>query len=274
MHVELFDLHKTMESGQCFNYIRLSDNDYIVMANGMVCEAIWGPTSNELEIVSDNQEYWKYYFAIDEDYAGINSYLKDIATLNKDSFALASIAAGQGIRILRQPLFETCCEFIISQQNNIPRIRKIIFNISEKYSKPVIFDSLCIPQNKFYPFPSYNELISATVQDFKDLGLGYRAEYLYSLIQNWPRIEKALYNCSSGEQVFDVLTSCKGIGKKVANCIMLFGIGCLNAFPIDVWMGRVIKEEYEDKGKQLILPDKYAGILQQYMFWNKRKKER
>ena len=204
LKIDNFDLVKTMECGQCFHYEKVGDKRYIVYGQKSVCEI--EQLEDRFYIETDALEYWKSYFALDMNYGEILKYLKDFAEKNNDEFSLKSLEKGKGIRILRQPFFETCCSYILSQQNNIPRIRKMVFELSDKYSK-----------NK-----------------------GYIAGDAFN------------------------------IGEKVANCICLYGFEEYDAFPIDVWMKRIIKEEYEDKGKKLNIPDKYAGILQQYMFYTKR----
>ena len=127
-----FNLEKTMECGQCFHYAKLKDNKYRVYGLNKVCEI--EQENNIICIDADGIEYWKMYFALNEDYSKIIEYLIDFCKRNNDAFGLRAIESGKGIRILAQPFFETCCSFILSQQNNIPRIRKMVFALSEKYS--------------------------------------------------------------------------------------------------------------------------------------------
>lgn len=258
-----FDIEKIMECGQCFHYDKLRKNKYRVYGLNKVCEI---EQENQIICIDTNDiEYWKMYFALDEDYSKIIEYLTDFCMKNNDEFGLRAIESGIGIRILAQPFFETCCSFILSQQNNIPRIRKMIFALSEKFS-----------QNKVYfngrwlsCFPHYKDFDFVSEEDLRNIGLGYRAEYLKLFADNWESIsDKVRFDY---EYDFELFKSCKGIGDKVANCICLYGFMEYDAFPIDVWMKKIIKEEYTDKGRELKIPDKYAGILQQFMFYTKRK---
>lgn len=262
MRVHNFDINKTLTCGQCFHFEQ-KDDKYIVYGESSVC--IVSQDKLDLHIESNNLDYWKQYFSLDENYSRIDNYLIQHCNNLNDNFGLKSIFFGSGIRILKQPLFETCCSYIISQQNNISRIQRTIFKLSETFSTKI--DILNGKEYKL--FPSYKDLLSCTIDDFKSLGLGYRAEYLYLFVQNWPQIEKELLLTNSFEEHFKILTNQRGIGKKVANCICLFGLEHINAFPIDTWIQKVIDEEYNGN---IILPKQYAGILQQYMFYTKRNK--
>ena len=258
---ESFNLKKTLECGQCFHYLKEKD-EYIVFGENSVCRA--SQNKDILTLDTTDYEAWKKYFALDEQYSNIIKYLVSFSKENDDLFSLQSINKGCGIRILRQPLFETCCSFILSQQNNIPRIQKMIFTLSEKYSS----NTAILHGVKYSCFPSPEDLSKVSIEAYKAIGFGYRAEYIYNFIKIWSQLKNSL----SGEYSKDkeILMSCKGIGTKVADCICLYGLHELDAFPIDTWMKKIINEEYKEKGKELIIPSQYAGILQQFMFDNKR----
>lgn len=259
---DFFNLSKTLECGQCFHYQKISENRYLVYGYNTVCIA--EQKNDKLFIESDNLQYWKKYFALDIDYEDIVNYLKDFAEKNNDTFALKAINEGQGIRILRQPFFEAACSYILSQQNNIPRIRKMIFDLSTKYSSKKIYFN----DENLFCFPTHCDLLKYSERDFVELGFGYRAKYLEDFIKNWNNVfDKIKFQY---DKDFKTFLSCKGIGEKVANCICLYALEEYDAFPIDVWMKKIIKEEYTDKNKELKIPDKYAGILQQFMFYYKR----
>lgn len=259
---EYFDLEKIMECGQCFHYEKLRDYKYRVYGLNTICEI----EQEGLNICIDTNkiDYWKMYFCLNEDYSKIVKYLVDFCKKNNDEFGLRAIECGKGIRILAQPFFEISCSYILSQQNNIPRIRKMIFALSEKYSREKVYFN-----GKWYScFPHYRDFDLVSEVNLKELGLGYRAEYLKLFVDNWGLVsDKVRFDYNND---FELFKSCKGIGDKVANCICLYGYNEFDAFPIDVWMKKIIKEEYEDKGKKLVIPDKYAGILQQFMFYTKR----
>jgi N-glycosylase/DNA lyase len=257
-----FNIEKTMECGQCFHYEKLRDNKYRVYGLNTICEI--EQENNDICINTNDIEYWKMYFALDTDYSKIIEYLRDFCEKNNDEFGLRAIEKGKGIKILAQPFFETCCSFILSQQNNIPRIRKMVFGLSEKYSR----NQVCFNGCWFNCFPNYKDFDFVTLEELKALGLGYRAEYLKEFADSWESIsDKVKFDYKTD---FELFKSCKGIGDKVSNCICLYGYNEFDAFPIDVWMKKIIKEEYTDKGRELKIPEKYAGILQQFMFYTKR----
>jgi len=263
MFVEVFDLEKTLTCGQCFHYVK-HNKGYIIFGESSICYV--EQNKNNLTIQTTEPEYWKNYLTINKNYKNINKILVSHCNKHNDFFALECIKFATGIRILNQPLFETCCSYILSQQNNIPRIQKMIFALSDKYSSVTdVFE-----EKEYKLFPSYEDLKKCTIDNFKELGFGYRAEYLFDFIQSWPQISARLKSTTDYEEHFKILKECQGIGDKVANCICLYGLNHLESFPIDVWMKRILKEHYEDKNRKINLPLKYAGILQQYMFYTKR----
>lgn len=261
-----FDINKTLECGQCFHYL-VNNDEYLVYGYNDVCR-VW-QESDVLFIQTERDiNYWVNYFSLDMKYIEILRYLESFAVKENDDFAIKAIQEGKGIRILRQPFFETCCSYILSQQNNIPRIKKMIFSLSD------CFSSINVSLNgRFYNcFPKYADLLNVSEDRFKELGMGYRSEYLEKFIHNWENtFDKIKFKY---EDDFKLLKSNKGIGDKVANCICLYGFEEYDAFPIDVWMKRIIQEEYQNKGKELKIPDKYAGILQQFMFYTKRNEKK
>ena len=261
-----FDLEKTLECGQCFHFIKLNTNEYIVYGFESVCKVL--QMGNEVIIYCSDKDinYWVGYFTLNIDYTYILEYLKSFAISNQDNFALNALETGNGIRILKQPLFETCCSYILSQQNRIPRIQQMVFTLSNNFSTFKIE----LDGELYFCFPSVEDLKKVDQKSFEDLKFGYRSGYLYNFIQNWDFL-KDLFS-HNYEKDKTLLKSQMGIGEKVANCICLYGLNELDAFPVDTWMKKIIQEEYTEKGKKLILPDKYAGILQQHMFYTKRLK--
>ena len=174
---------------------------------------------------------------------------------------------GKGIRIFRQDTYETVISFIISANNNIKRIQKIIEKLCERVGEK---------KNGFYAFPTAKQLQSLSVEDFKDLGLGYRAQYLYEtsrVIDDMIDIIKS----QDTEQATKSLLSLKGVGPKVANCILLFGLYKTNSYPVDTWIFKANKtEELNTEKKVLEYYQKrygeYAGFAQQYVFFYAREK--
>jgi N-glycosylase/DNA lyase len=219
---------------------------------------------NLIDISSSKKDYdtiWKNYFDLDYDYGMVVDRLIE----GSDKFLKEAATYGSGIRILRQDPFEMLISFIISQNKNIPSIKTCIERICETYGT-------CREDNIsgviYYTFPDPNILADAKSEDLRGLKLGYRDEYIIgaarAVVSGDIDLE-ALEVCSHDEAV-ETLKIIRGIGDKVANCISLFGLHHIEAFPIDVWMKRVLSEYYQDSFD----PGQYrgyAGIIQQYMFY-------
>ena len=195
-----------------------------------------------------------------------------------------SIKFGEGIRILKQDLWECLISFIISANNNIPRIKKIIERLSSKYGKKLEFEG-----KEYYTFPTVEELSNASIQDLRDLGLGFRDKRIYNTTQMILNKEIDLEKIKKMDNTTlmkEELLKLDGVGPKVADCILLFALKRLDAFPIDVWVRRVMNDLYihnEDENKvnkkelQKLAEDKFqglAGIAQQYLFYWKRELEK
>jgi N-glycosylase/DNA lyase len=176
---------------------------------------------------------------------------------------------GAGIRILRQDKWEALCSFIISQCNNIPRIKKIVETLCSTFGDPVELNG-----KTFYTFPSADRVASLEAEDLAPLRCGYRAPYIIDAARAVASGELNLEELSRKDfnTALKTLKSLNGVGDKVANCVILFGLCMLNAFPIDVWMKKAIKEHYGDGFDPKIFGD-YAGIAQQYMFYYARSGE-
>ena len=192
-----------------------------------------------------------------------------------------SIEYGQGIRLLNQDLWETIISFIISANNNIPRIKGIIERISKMYGDEIIYN-----EKSYYTFPTVEQLAKATVEDLRKLGLGFRDVRVYEtthmILEKRVDLE-ALEQEKDFNKVRETLLTLSGVGPKVADCILLFStLKRWEAFPIDVWVRRVMNELYiqnEDETKvnkaqiEKIAKEKFgnlAGIAQQYLFYWKR----
>ncbi len=215
------------------------------------------------------------YFDLHRDYKIIGQELAKV-----DKHLKKSIEYGKGIRILNQDLWETIISFIISANNNIPRIKGIIERLSKKYGRPLEFEN-----KVYYTFPTCEELKNATVEDFRSLGLGFRDKRLYEtthmVLSNQIDINE-LYNLTTNE-AREQLLKLSGVGPKVADCILLFSnLKRFDVFPIDVWVRRVmndlyIHDEEEEKvsKKQIekLAKEKfgeYEGLAQQYLFYWRR----
>lgn len=215
------------------------------------------------------------YFDLNTDYDKIKKELSKI-----DDFLKQSVEYGKGIRILKQDLWETIISFIISANNNIPRIKGIIERISKKYGKKIIFDG-----KEYFCFPNMDELKNASVQDLRELGLGFRDKRVYETTQMFIQNKitlKELEEEKDTSKLRDKLMTLPGVGGKVADCIMLFSLRRFDVFPVDVWVRRVMNELYlkqEDESNvskellQKMAKEKYgeiAGLAQQYLFYQRR----
>ena len=273
-----FELKDIFECGQCFRWNKEQDGSYI----GVVKNNVIKVTKDENEVTfksvgEDNlKELVTYYFDLERDYDTIKEKLSKI-----DENMKKSIEYGKGIRILNQDLWETIISFIISANNNIPRIKGIIDRMSKAYGKEIIFEG-----KNYYTFPTVDELSKASVEDLRKLGLGFRDVRVYETTKIIKEKQVDLDYLSKEKdfnKVRDVLLTLPGVGPKVADCILLFSsLKRWEAFPIDVWVRRVMNELYignEDETKvkkeqiEKIAYEKFgslAGIAQQYLFYWKR----
>ena len=276
-----FNLVHIFECGQCFRWNMEEDGSYTgVIKNGVINVKQTGKDFLFTgEVIGNLEDIVKDYFDLSQDYSKIKDTLSKI-----DNYLKESIKFGEGIRILNQDLWECIISFIISANNNIPRIKKIIDRISEKYGKKIVF------RNKdYYLFPSIDELSNASVEDLRALGLGFRDKRVYTttkmIRENEVSLEK-LKQSESLEYIETELLKLDGVGEKVANCIMLFALKRYDVFPIDVWVRRVMNDLYihnEDEEKvskkeiQKLAEEKFLGIpglAQQYLFYWRREQQK
>ena len=273
-----FELKDIFECGQCFRFNKQEDESYTGVVGNNVINV--KKIDNEIHIKSvgqDNlEELIVNYFDLNRDYEQIKDKLSKI-----DENMQKSISYGKGIRILNQDLWETIISFIISANNNIPRIKGIIDRMSERYGNKIIFEG-----KEYYTFPTIDELSKASVEDLRALGLGFRDVRVYEttkMIKNKEVDLEQLKNEKDFNKVRNTLLTLPGVGPKVADCILLFStLKRWEAFPIDVWVRRVMNELYiknpdETKVKkeeiEKIAYEKFgnlAGIAQQYLFYWKR----
>ncbi|WP_310602915.1 DNA-3-methyladenine glycosylase family protein [Anaerosporobacter sp.] len=268
--VEHFDLKQTLECGQCFRYECLDNNEYIIVAKGYMLHvkqegdrlSFYNSTMEEV------QSIWIPYFDLDRDYGEIKRRLNE-----KDNLIGEAIEQKSGVRILNQDFFEMLITFIISQNKQIPHIMQIVARISERYGEYIGEWNA----KKYYSFPTPEVLGQATEQDFLDMKAGFRAKYLVDAcrrIINRELCEEELYQMDY-EEALEKIQIINGVGEKVGNCVLLFGIGRREAFPIDVWMARIMerlyfnkpakKEEMQAFAKEHF--GEYGGYAQQYLFY-------
>ena len=238
-----FELKDIFECGQCFRWNKLEDDSY----TGIVRENVINVKKQNGKIIfsgncSENiKELVDDYFDLKRDYEKIKEELSKIDANMKES-----VNYGKGIRILNQDLWETIISFIISANNNIPRIKGIIERLSEKYGKEIIWN-----EKKYYTFPTPEQLKNVTVEEYRNLGLGFRDIRIYQttqmILDNKVNL-KELEENSNTLEVREKLLSLSGIGPKVADCILLFStLKRFEVFPIDVWVRRVMNDLYIKK---------------------------
>ena len=264
------------DCGQCFRWNEETDGSYTGIFGHNVLNV-----KEEKDIVitgicdGNIENICKKYFDLDRNYEEIKETLSLVDDNMKES-----IKYGEGIRILNQDLWEMIISFIISANNNIPRIKGIIERMSAKYGQEIKFRG-----TSYYTFPTIDELSQASVKDLKDLGFGFRDRYVYETTKKIKEGKINLENLKqeSTNEVRKQLLTLTGVGPKVADCIMLFStLKRFDVFPVDVWVRRVMNDLYihnEDETKvnkkqiQEIARDKFGaleGIAQQYLFYWKR----
>ena len=274
---EAFELKDIFECGQCFRWNKETEDTYIGVVKNNVIKVqkrenrIYFKSIGEEELQSLVIEY----FDLERDYEKIKQTLSNI-----DIHMKQSIQHGKGIRILNQDLWETIISFIISANNNIPRIKGIIERIAKAYGKEIVWEG-----KRYYTFPTVEELAKAKVEDLKQLGLGFRDKRVYETtnIIKEKKIDLEILKKQEYLEVRESLLTLPGVGPKVADCILLFSsLKRWEAFPIDVWVRRVMNELYihnpdESKVKkeqiEAIANEIFgplAGIAQQYLFYWKR----
>ena len=273
-----FEPKHIFECGQCFRWDEQEDGSY----TGIVKENVINVKKVDNEIVftsfgADNLEKLvTEYFDLNRNYEEIKEKLSKV-----DEYLANSIQYGSGIRILNQDLWETIISFIISANNNIPRIKGIIDRLSSKYGTKIEWNG-----KEYYTFPTVENLAKATIEDLRKTGLGFRDIRVYETTKKILEKEvdlNELHKEENTEKVRDNLLTLSGVGPKVADCILLFStLKRFDVFPIDVWVRRVMNDLYiknEDEAKvnkkeiEKLAKEKYGaleGIAQQYLFYWKR----
>lgn len=274
---DTFELKDIFECGQCFRWNQETEDSYIgVVKNSVIKVQKSGNVIKFKSVGKDElQPLIIDYFDLERDYEQIKQTLSNI-----DSYMKRSIQYGKGIRILNQDLWETIISFIISANNNIPRIKGIIERMAKAYGKEIVFEG-----KSYYTFPTVEELAKANIQELRKLGLGFRDKRVYETTNMIKEKQLDLEVLKKQEyvEVRENLLTLPGVGPKVADCILLFSsLKRWEAFPIDVWVRRVMNELYihnpeESKVKkeqiEEIASEKFgplAGIAQQYLFYWKR----
>ena len=285
-----FNLGQIADSGQCFRMVpcdpEVSQTAYRVISGGHFL--IVEQTGDKVTFHCPNDEFafWEHYFDLETDY---DAYIRGIDPM--DDYLSKAAAFGSGIRILNQDLWEMIITFIISQQKTIPAIRALVEALSERYGTRYKFPSTA--SGYYYAFPTPEELNRASLDELLALKLGYRAKYIKRTCEDIcsGKLDLDRLRGMDYADSMDALLSCYGIGVKVANCICLFGLHHIGAFPVDTWIKKILLREYAPKScctghvpetrlcEALIEENfsKYpgfAGVLQQYIFFYDRELSR
>ena len=265
-----FTLSQILECGQCFHFDKLDEEVYEVVAFGRAVKM--EQTDKVLRIYGSSMEdyegIWKLYLDMDNDYGLIKQ-----SVIKADGALKTAVDEKSGIRILNQDFFETLISFIVSQNKSIPQIKQCVKNISHRFGDEVIGYN----GEAFYVFPDVQRLHDATEEELRECKVGFRAPYIKNATE-------AVYSGAVTKEKLDeldiaqareLLMTIKGVGEKVANCVLLFGLGRREAFPVDVWMKRIMEQMYFD-GKDTKKQDIEAfavnkfgdlgGYAQQYLF--------
>lgn len=262
--VDYFDLKKIAESGQCFRWKELGPGKYLI-PSGQTCAIMEQKEPDDdlhLLIEEGTLPLWQDYLNYGERYGSIIREAREatLADGSPDLFLREVVLEAAGVQILTQDLWETLVSFVISQNNNIPRIKKLVAALCKQFG-----EHRQLTGHEFYTFPTWERLAG---QDLRGLGLGYRDKYVEQLAQNVTdgRIDLHELTGMETEQARTYLKSIHGVGNKVADCVLLFGLHRVEAFPVDTWIRQVIDERYGGK-----FPvehyDGHAGIIQQFIFY-------
>ncbi len=243
------DLDETLDCGQAFRWERIGSGPDCTYHGFMLNRQLTVSAEKDHFRFFDTDEetflnVWLPYFDLETDYSEIKRILSEDPALSK------ACAYAGGIRILRQDSWEALCSFIISQNNNIPRIKGIIGRLCEMYGG----------------FPDIAQMKGVVPDDLAPLRAGFRAKYIADCVKKLNDGEIVLDEIKDlpTEDIRKILMTIKGVGPKVADCAMLYGMYRIDCVPMDVWMKRVMEQFYPEGFPEFVLP--YAGIAQQYLF--------
>ncbi len=267
---EDFSLKSTFDCGQCFRFNE-EKGHFFGISNGKVAEFYEEDGNIIIENVTKDEflNYWVHFLDLKRDYKKIKK------ELIKDKVIKEAIEFGYGIRILNQDFFECLISFIISQQNNIPKIKKAVEGISALFGEEIIYKG-----KSYYTFPTPEKLKDITETDLAPLKIGYRDKYIIDAVFNvyngnitYEKLIKMPYSDAKRE-----LLKIKGVGEKVADCVLLFSLLKSEAFPVDTWIKKAMEGLYNLKPKEIhnyteLNFGLYSGFAQQYIFYYVRMKE-
>lgn len=253
----------TFECGQCFRWNADGSGAYTGVASGRAASVRCSGGNIYIDAPEEDMPFWRSYFDLSTDYAAarrsveVCDYLRECAEY------------GAGIRILRQEPWEALCSFIISQCNNIPRIKGIVEKLCFLYGDEIEYDGRVM-----YAFPPAERLAELCEEDLAPLRAGYRAQYILIAARAVAdgSLDLSALAAMPGDELKRALLRLRGVGEKVANCAVLFGFHRMDAFPIDTWMKKAIKAHFPPDFDPGALGE-YAGLAQQYIFFHAREEE-
>ena len=263
-----FDIRQIAASGQCFRMEEKEDAVRVIAGNRYLEIRETGECSGDgkqekiFAFSCSDEEYdgfWREYFDLDYDYGRVKAGI-----LPEDRYLRAAAVHGGGIRILRQDLWETLVSFLISQQNHIPRIRRCIRLLCEACGERKETEDGTV----FYGFPSPENVAALSLEELQNCNLGYRAKYIRKTAEDAAAGRLCLEKIGGMgyEEAREALKKCFGVGDKVADCVCLFALHHMEAFPVDTHIRQVLEREYP-RGFPFAQYKETAGILQQYMFY-------
>lgn len=266
-----FNLTHTFMCGQCFRWSETENGEYTGVAFSRAVRMRLD--SSTLTIYNTTEDdvnrLWRQYLDLDRDYAAIKQ------SLSADRYVSEAMKFGGGIHILKQDVFECLISFVISTQNQIPRIKKAVNSLAEMYG-----DSVYLDGNKMYAFPTPAQLEHLNADDLAYLKIGYRAPYVTDVVKRVCSGEidlGAVCHMNYADAKAELM-KIRGVGPKVADCVLLFSAGKTCAFPVDVWVSRTMRTLYMDESATKSEIEKcadklfgdYAGFAQQYLFYYAR----
>lgn len=268
-----FSIKQILECGQSFRFTEIDENTFSIVAHGKAIEVSSDDDTVVMKNVTEDDflNIWCNYFDLETDYQKIKKCIS-----KDDDVMKECIKYGSGIRILRQDPFEIIITFIISQNNRIPMIKKVVENISYKYGDKI--------DEENYAFPTFNQLKNATVEELNDLKCGFRSKYIRDFLDKLEDGTLDIENLKTLDyaELKTELMKVKGIGSKVSDCVILFGFSRTNAFPVDVWIKRVVEHFYFNGADTKISDIEkfgqtkfsiYGGYAQQYLFYYAREEQ-
>ena len=268
-----FDLKSTITCGQIFRFTLEDDNSYTIVIKDRVINL--KEEKDYIIIESSKEDNLKEiiydYFDLYRDYEKIETEI-----IKKDNKITDAIIFSKGLKMIHQEPFETLIAYIISQNNRVPSIANALNLLSLNYGEKVIFKD-----KEYYLFPSLESLSKLSVIDFRNCKVGFRDKYLYEIIEciNDKKLELDKIYEMNGDEALKYLIEFKGIGMKVASCILLFAYQKFDVYPVDTWVKKFMKEDYNIEGERNIREftyntyKEYSGLAIQYMFNYKRNKK-